>query len=522
MGAMSLFRDDGIVLRTQKLGEADRIITLLTRGHGRVRAVARGVRRTKSKFGARLEPFSHVDVQFFSKGSELIGRGLPLCTQSETIAPYGGGIVTDYARYTAGTAMLETAERFTDHEGEPAVQQYLLLVGALRTLARGEHAPHLVLDAFLLRSLAVNGYAPSFTDCAKCGMPGPNRFFSVASGGSICPDCRVPGSVVPSPQALELLGALLTGDWETGWSPPPCTGIWSAGCARSGTSRSDARSRTGHPEETRGMAVRGFLGRQRQEYRTPEPHPSGARPPKIPGELVPKHVAIVMDGNGRWAKERGLPRTEGHKVGAERVLDVLQGGLEMGVGAISLYAFSTENWKRSPDEVRFLMNFNRDVIRRRRDEMSSWGVRIRWAGRRPRLWGSVIKELQVAEEMTRENDRCTLTMCVNYGGRAEVADAAAAIAREAAAGRINPDRVTEKTVQKYLDEPDLPDVDLFLRSSGEQRTSNFMIWQAAYAELVFLPEPWPDVDRRHLWRAVEEYARRDRRYGGAVDAASTT
>lgn len=179
---MSLFRDDGIVLRTQKLGEADRIITLLTRGHGRVRAVARGVRRTKSKFGARLEPFSHADVQFFARGSELIGRSLPLCTQTEIIAPYGNGIVTDYARYTAGTAMLETAERFTENEGEPAVQQYLLLVGALRTLSRGEHEPHLILDAFLLRSLAVNGYAPSFEDCAKCGIHGPNRHFSVAAG----------------------------------------------------------------------------------------------------------------------------------------------------------------------------------------------------------------------------------------------------------------------------------------------------------------------------------------------------
>ncbi|WP_461015654.1 DNA repair protein RecO [Streptomyces daliensis] len=212
---MSLFRDDGIVLRTQKLGEADRIITVLTRGHGRVRAVARGVRRTKSKFGARLEPFSHVDVQFFSRGSELIGRGLPLCTQTETIAAYGQGIVSDYARYTAGTAMLETAERFTDHEGEPNVQQYLLLVGGLRTLASGEHASGLVLDAFLLRSLAVGGYAPSFGDCAKCGMPGPNRFFSVGSGGVVCGECRVPGSVVPSPEALRLLGALLTGDWAT-------------------------------------------------------------------------------------------------------------------------------------------------------------------------------------------------------------------------------------------------------------------------------------------------------------------
>ncbi|AWI28725.1 DNA repair protein RecO [Streptomyces tirandamycinicus] len=212
---MTLFRDDGIVLRTQKLGEADRIITILTRGHGRVRAVARGVRRTKSKFGARLEPFSHVDVQFFARGSDLVGRGLPLCTQSETIAPYGSGIVTDYARYTSGTAMLETAERFTDHEGEPSVQQYLLLVGGLRTLARGEHPPHLVLDAFLLRSLAVNGYAPSFSDCARCGMPGPNRFFSAAAGGVVCGDCRVPGCVVPSAEALGLLGALLTGDWDT-------------------------------------------------------------------------------------------------------------------------------------------------------------------------------------------------------------------------------------------------------------------------------------------------------------------
>ena len=212
---MTLFRDDGIVLRTQKLGEADRIISLLTRGHGRVRAVARGVRRTKSKFGARLEPFSHVDVQFFARGSDLVGRGLPMCTQTETIAPYGAPIAGDYPRYTAGTAMLETAERFTDQEGEPATQQYLLLVGALRTLAGGAHAPQLVLDAYLLRSLAVNGYAPSFGNCARCGMEGPNRFFSVNAGGVLCGDCRVPGSVVPSPEVLALLGALLTGDWQT-------------------------------------------------------------------------------------------------------------------------------------------------------------------------------------------------------------------------------------------------------------------------------------------------------------------
>ncbi|WP_258723675.1 isoprenyl transferase [Cellulomonas sp. NS3] len=249
----------------------------------------------------------------------------------------------------------------------------------------------------------------------------------------------------------------------------------------------------------------------------PPPHPSGARPPAIPLEFVPKHVAVVMDGNGRWANARGLPRTAGHAAGEASLLDVVAGAIEIGVQHVSAYAFSTENWSRSPEEVRFLMGFNRDVLRRRRDLMNSWGVRVRWAGRRPRLWRSVIKELEIAEELTRGNDTVTLTMCVNYGGRAEVADAAKAIAHEVAAGRIKPDKVDEKMVARYLDEPDLPDVDLFLRSSGEQRTSNFMIWQAAYAELVFLDEPWPDVDRRHLWRAVETYAQRDRRYGGAVD-----
>ncbi|WP_149202808.1 isoprenyl transferase [Actinotalea subterranea] len=250
----------------------------------------------------------------------------------------------------------------------------------------------------------------------------------------------------------------------------------------------------------------------------PPPHPSGETAPRIPAEFVPRHVAIVMDGNGRWANERGLPRTAGHAAGEAALLEVVAGAIEIGVKHVSAYAFSTENWKRSPEEVRFLMGFNRDVLRRRRDTMHDWGVRVRWAGRRPRLWQSVIHELETAEELTRRNDVCTLTMCVNYGGRAEVADAARAIAREVAAGRINPDRVDERTVARFLDEPELPDVDLFVRTSGEQRTSNFMIWQAAYAELVFLDEYWPDVDRRHLWRAVETYARRDRRYGGAVDA----
>ncbi len=176
----------------------------------------------------------------------------------------------------------------------------------------------------------------------------------------------------------------------------------------------------------------------RPAVRAPSPHPSGARPPALPLDQVPHHVAIIMDGNGRWAKGRGLPRTAGHERGEHALFDVVEGAIEVGVKAVSAYAFSTENWSRSPDEVRFLMGFNRDVIRRRRDEMHALGVRVRWAGRAPRLWRSVIKELQVAEEMTRDNDVLTLTMCVNYGGRAELADAARAIGREVAAGRLNP------------------------------------------------------------------------------------
>jgi undecaprenyl diphosphate synthase len=254
---------------------------------------------------------------------------------------------------------------------------------------------------------------------------------------------------------------------------------------------------------------------RRHEPRSPTPHPSGARPPAIPAELVPEHVAIVMDGNGRWAKERGLPRTKGHEQGESSLFDVVEGAIEIGVKAISAYAFSTENWSRSPDEVKFLMGFNRDVIRRRRDEMDELGVRVRWAGRAPRLWRSVIKELQVAEEMTKDNDVLTLTMCVNYGGRSELGDAARALAKDVAAGRLNPDKVNDATLGRYLYVPELPEADLIWRTSGEQRLSNFMLYQAAYAELVFSDVLWPDVDRRHLWQAVDEYVRRDRRYGGA-------
>ncbi len=253
----------------------------------------------------------------------------------------------------------------------------------------------------------------------------------------------------------------------------------------------------------------------KRSVRPPTPHPSGARPPAVPSDLVPRHIAIVMDGNGRWAKDRGLPRTAGHEQGESSLFDVVEGAIEIGVRAISAYAFSTENWSRSPDEVRFLMGFNRDVIRRRRDEMHELGVRVRWAGRAPRLWRSVIKELQIAEELTRDNDVCTLTMCVNYGGRSELVDAVRGVAHEVATGRLRPDRIDERAIARHLYVPELANADMIWRTSGEQRLSNFMLWQAAYSEFVFSDVLWPDVDRRDLWRAIETYAARDRRYGGA-------
>ncbi|CAB4535388.1 unannotated protein [freshwater metagenome] len=245
---------------------------------------------------------------------------------------------------------------------------------------------------------------------------------------------------------------------------------------------------------------------------------TGLTPPVIKRDLVPEHVAIVMDGNGRWANARGLPRVEGHRAGEAALLDVVAGAIEVGVKHLSVYAFSTENWRRSPEEVKFLMGFNREVLRRRRDQLNEWGVRVRWVGRAPKLWASVISELREAEEMTKKNSGLTLQMCVNYGGRLELVDAIREIAEGVANGSINPARITEKTVQAHLYEPSLPDVDLFIRSSGEQRTSNFLLWQSAYSEMVFLDTLWPDFSRVQLWRAIEDYARRDRRFGGAVDA----
>ncbi|OBK18210.1 decaprenyl diphosphate synthase [Mycobacterium asiaticum] len=249
--------------------------------------------------------------------------------------------------------------------------------------------------------------------------------------------------------------------------------------------------------------------------RRPPQHTSKAVAPRIPADQLPNHVAIVMDGNGRWATQRGLRRTEGHKMGEAVVIDIACGAVELGIKWLSLYAFSTENWKRSAEEVRFLMGFNRDVVRRRRAILNEMGVRIRWVGSAPRLWRSVINELAVAEEVTKNNDVITINYCVNYGGRTEIAEATRRIAHEVAAGKLNPDRINESTISRHMQRPDIPDVDLFLRTSGEQRASNFMLWQAAYAEFIFQDKLWPDYDRRDLWAACEEYASRNRRFGSA-------
>ncbi|NCW35422.1 MAG: DNA repair protein RecO [Actinobacteria bacterium] len=205
---MALYRDEGIVIRTQKLGEADRIITLFTREHGRVRAVAKGVRRTKSKFGARLEPASHVDIQLYT------GKTFDVVTQVEAVENYGDEISSDYQKWTIASSILEAAERFSANEGEPALQQFLLLAGALKALAHESHDPSLILDAYLLRSLSIAGYAPSMTLCSRCEAPGPHKYFSLVGGGSVCADCKPSASATPAPETLTLMSDLLTSNWD--------------------------------------------------------------------------------------------------------------------------------------------------------------------------------------------------------------------------------------------------------------------------------------------------------------------
>jgi undecaprenyl diphosphate synthase len=237
---------------------------------------------------------------------------------------------------------------------------------------------------------------------------------------------------------------------------------------------------------------------------------------KIPPEKLPRHVAVVMDGNGRWAQQRGLPRIAGHHRGEQTVNALVESCLELGIPYLTCFAFSTENWKRPPAEVRFVMGLCRKLARKRSKRLNELNVRMLWSGRRTRLWPGVIRDLDSAAELTANNTAMTLTLCINYGSRAEIADAAAAIAQDVADGVIDPSKVDEDLFAHYLAIPDLPDVDLFIRTSGEQRISNFLLWQSAYAEIVFVDALFPDFDRSELHKALEIYAHRNRRFGGVV------
>lgn len=248
----------------------------------------------------------------------------------------------------------------------------------------------------------------------------------------------------------------------------------------------------------------------------PRPHRDGARPPEISAAQLPQHVAIVMDGNGRWATGLGLPRDEGHRAGAVALRDVVQGALEIGLAHLTVYAFSTENWKRSPDEVSKLFAIMRAELLD--GELLDHDVRLRWVGSPDGLPDDVVEVLRAQEHATRHRTGLTLNVCVNYGGRAELAQAGAALARAALAGEVDPARVSEQLFAAHLPHHALPDVDLLWRTSGEIRTSNFLPWHAHYAELHFTDQPWPDVDRRDLWEAVTAYTLRKRRKGAAVVA----
>jgi undecaprenyl diphosphate synthase len=226
---------------------------------------------------------------------------------------------------------------------------------------------------------------------------------------------------------------------------------------------------------------------------------------------VPVHVACVMDGNGRWARKRGLPRSEGHDAGEEALFDVVEGALELGIGWFTVYAFSTENWKRPAEEVRYLLGVNQSIIARRLAQLDERGVRVRFSGRRDwRVPKRLLRSMDEALERTEANRGMTLTIAFNYGGRTEIVDAVRSLVAEG----IRPEKVDEKAIRSHLYLPDMPDPDLVIRTSGEFRISNFLLWELAYSELVFTDVLWPDFRRENLFEAVREYQSRDRRFGG--------
>ena len=374
---MRLYRDRAVVLRQHKLGEADRIVTLLTREHGLVRAVAKGVRRTRSKFGARLEPFAHIDVQLHP------GRNLDIVTQVRPIDAFATDIVSDYGRYTCACAVLETAERLAGEERAPAPALHRLTVGALRAVADGGRPRELVLDAYLLRAMGIAGWAPALTECARCAAPGPHRAFHVAAGGSVCVHCRPSGSATPPQGVLDLMAALYDGDWEHAQASPQSHRSQASGLVAAHLQWHLERQLRTLPLVERAYRVDRTVadhrvalfgqdvshgdesGRARPRYPQLPPAPDDyptfpdkstwpvvfpALPPRTNGRFAPpaaahlegrraadpgrpgaQHVAVVMDGNGRWATQRGLHRTEGHKMGEAVLIDITCGAIEIGI-----------------------------------------------------------------------------------------------------------------------------------------------------------------------------------------------
>ena len=559
---MRLYRDRAVVLRQHKLGEADRIVTLLTREHGLVRAVAKGVRRTRSKFGSRLEPFAHIDVQLHP------GRNLDIVTQVQAIDAFATDIVSDYGRYTCACAVLETAERLAGEERAPAPALHRLTVGALRAVADGGRPWELVLDAYLLRAMGIAGWAPALTECARCAAPGPHRAFHVAAGGSVCVHCRPSGSATPPQGVLDLmvgaarrrLGARArrprrrTAARPAVWWPRICSGTWNVSCAhcrwwsaftgliatvadtaarwsgrmwRMAMKRAGARRpprsclrrlRTIRPSRTRRrwpVVFPALPAARNGRFARPPQHTSKAVAPQIPADQVPNHVAVVMDGNGRWATQRGLRRTEGHKMGEAVLIDITCGAIELGIKHLTVYAFSTENWKRSTEEVRFLMGFNREVVRPAPGEpgrhgrphalgrvaapdvaQRHQGVRHRRAddGGQRRHHHQLLRELR---RPYRDRRGGTGNRAGGRRGQDQPGPDHRGDLRQTSAPRGHPRR---RSVH--------PDIG---GAAGQQ----FLLWQSAYAEYVFQDKLWPDYDRRDLWAACEEYVSRNRRFGRA-------
>ena len=388
-----LYRDDAVVLRVQKLGESDRIITLLTRRHGRLRAVARGVRRTTSRFGARLEPFGHVDVQL-AGSPEGVGSSLHSVSQVEAVNLFGKRFLGDYPRYTAASAIAETAERLTPEEREPSLRLFQLTLGAHEGAGRWASTPAPWCSTrTCCAAMSLAGWAPALTECAVCGTPGRHGAFSVPAGGVRCARTAArPARPIPAPATLDLMSALTGGDWLVADAAEPpvrreCSGLVAA-----------------HLQWHLERGLRSLPLVDRREQRMSDGR-RRTRPGR--GRRSCRSRRCRSTWRSSWTATAGGPRSAACPApratsrGSTRLFDTVEGAIELGVPYLSAYAFSTENWKRSPEEVRFLMGFNRDVIRRRRDQLVDLGVRVVWSGRAGRLWKSVISELQTAEEMSQ-------------------------------------------------------------------------------------------------------------------------